>query len=66
MNCSCWNCKEHKYNREWDAYYCRSRNVWLEHGCGADCENYHCSKRPKFPDMERRKKEEKIDHETTS
>ena len=58
-NCKCDQCDQKRYSDEWDAYYCVYRNIWLEIGCGSDCDEYHCSKRPKCPDMERLKRRRK-------
>lgn len=38
-----------EYNEEWDACFDPVKDVWLEDGCGEDCEHYHCSKRPAKP-----------------
>lgn len=41
-------CSSKVYSPEYDAYYCKFCNVWLENKCSnEDCE--FCSQRPEFP-----------------
>lgn len=34
------------YDELFDSYFCKSSGVWLETGCGEDCNYFHCNKRP--------------------
>jgi hypothetical protein len=48
QDCECGN--EKSYSAEYDAYYCKSCNHWLESKCD-DPECEYCTKRPKVPEM---------------